>query len=522
MKTISNIVVAAITSLALAGCISNDLPYPQIQANFRSLEVAGQDAGTAIDSAACTVKLTLAESTNIYAVEVDSYTLTEGASVVGDVLEAPLDLSSPVQVILHLYQDYLWTIRAQQQIERYFDVEGQMGETTIDVPGRRVLVQVRADVDLSRLHVVRAKLANAGSTMSPDISSGGYIDATGPAEIAVDVFGHRQLWTVYVEQVDVAVRTISVDSWTCVAWVNGQAEAGKENGAEYRLSGTEEWTRVPQQNVTHNAGAFTARIDHLSPGTAYEARTYSGTDLGNIVEFTTGKAEQLPNSDFDQWWLDGKIWCPWAENGTPFWGTGNKGAVTLGPSNTTPTDQTPSGPGWAAQLETKFVGIGIIGKLAAGNLFVGSYVRTEGTNGVLSFGRPFSQRPTHMSGMYRYHGVPISHSDNDHKYLIGRPDTCIIWVALIDSDEPLEIRTNPSNRQLFNPEAPEVVAYGCMKQADEVAQYVPFQFELKYKSTSRVPKYILVTASASMYGDFFTGGAGSVLCIDDFLLEYDY
>ena len=301
MKTISNIVIAAITSLALAGCISNDLPYPQIQANFRSLEVAGQDAGTTIDSAACTVKLTLAESTNIYAVEVDSYTLTEGASVVGDVLEAPLDLSSPVQVILHLYQDYLWTISAQQQIERYFDVEGQMGETTIDVPGRRVLVQVRADVDLSRLHVVRAKLANAGSTMSPDISSGGYIDATGPAEIAVDVFGHRQLWTVYVEQVDVAVRTISVDSWTCVAWVNGQAEAGKENGAEYRLSGTEEWTRVPQQNVTHNAGAFTARIDHLSPGTAYEARTYSGTDLGNIVEFTTGKAEQLPNSDVDQW-----------------------------------------------------------------------------------------------------------------------------------------------------------------------------------------------------------------------------
>ena len=196
-------------------------------------------------------------------------------------LEAPLDLSSPVQVILHLYQDYLWTISAQQQIERYFDVEGQMGETTIDVPGRRVLVQVRADVDLSRLHVVRAKLANAGSTMSPDISS------------AVDVFGHRQLWTVYVEQVDVAVRTISVDSWTCVAWVNGQAEAGKENGAEYRLSGTEEWTRVPQQNVTHNAGAFTARIDHLSPGTAYEARTYSGTDLSNIVEFAQQRSRPM-------------------------------------------------------------------------------------------------------------------------------------------------------------------------------------------------------------------------------------
>ncbi|MDE5661445.1 MAG: PCMD domain-containing protein, partial [Muribaculaceae bacterium] len=34
--------------------------------------------------------------------------------------------------------------------------------------------------------------------------------------------------------------------------------------------------------------------------------------------------------------------------------------------------------------------------------------------------------------------------------------------------------------------------------------------------------YIIVCASASKYGDYFTGGVGSTLWIADFELEYDY
>jgi hypothetical protein len=37
-----------------------------------------------------------------------------------------------------------------------------------------------------------------------------------------------------------------------------------------------------------------------------------------------------------------------------------------------------------------------------------------------------------------------------------------------------------------------------------------------------VPTYLIVVCSASKYGDYFTGGAGSVLYVDDFSLEYDY
>lgn len=95
-------------------------------------------------------------------------------------------------------------------------------------------------------------------------------------------------------------------------------------------------------------------------------------------------------------------------------------------------------------------------------------------------------------------------------------------MALIDSAEPFEIRTNPNNRQLFDPEGSYVVAYGKVEWDKDVTEWTQFELTLDYKSTSRVPRYILCTASASWLGDYFTGGNGSVLTIDDLELLYDY
>ena len=97
-----------------------------------------------------------------------------------------------------------------------------------------------------------------------------------------------------------------------------------------------------------------------------------------------------------------------------------------------------------------------------------------------------------------------------------------MWCALIDQDTPFEIRTHPKNLQLFNENGPYVVAYGKIEQGNNVNSYTPFEFELKYTSTSRVPKFLLITASASKYGDYFTGGDGAILWLDNIELEYDY
>lgn len=522
MKRLLYCFALALCLLLTAACIHNDIPYARIQANFLTFEAKDQQAPAVIDSAAMTVTVTFPEEVDIYNVRITGYTLTPGAHVVDSPFGEPVDLSTPLYVYLELYQSWLWKITGVQNIERYFDVEGQIGQSVIDVPARRVLIDVSASVKLSEVKIVRAKLGQKGSVTSPALSDGSTFDARTPFKVTVEAFGRSEEWTIYVTAMKETVRTVSADAFTGVAWVSGQVEAGAECGVEYRIAGTEEWTRVPQSDITSSGGNFTALINHLSPQTTYEARAYSGQDYGATLDFTTGTAPQLPNGDFDLWWKDGKVWCPWAEGGTPFWGTGNKGSTTIGDSNTFPTEDTPSGTGLAACLETRFVGLGIFGKLAAGNIFAGEYVRTEGTNGVLSFGRPFTERPVRMTGQFKYTTSTINYTTNETAWLAGVPDTAIVWVALIDSPQPFEIRTNPNNRQLFDPDGSYVVAYGKMQCGETVGSYVPFNIELKYKSTSRVPRYILVTGSASKYGDYFTGGTGSKLFLDDFELFYDY
>lgn len=157
------------------------------------------------------------------------------------------------------------------------------------------------------------------------------MDFSHPVVINVDAHGHIQKWTIYVTQTASTVTTVRADGWTNVAWVYGEAEANKANTIQYRIKGDTEWIEVPDDWLSHDGGDFYARITGLAPGTTYEARAVSDDEFGEVLDFTTGSALQIPNSDFDNWWLDGKVWCPWAEGGLQYWDTGNKGAYHTGP-----------------------------------------------------------------------------------------------------------------------------------------------------------------------------------------------
>lgn len=506
----------------ITGCIENDIPYPRIAPNFTRFEVQFQSQPATIDSINRTITVFLDEQADISNVNVTSYAISkDGFLSDSTVFDSPIDLAEPFQVGVSLYQEYIWTISARQSIERYFTISNQIGAAVIDAPAHRVVATVPETTSLKAIEVLSIKLGAEGSTMIPDLN-GKTVDFSKPVKIVVEEYGRSTEWTVYIDQTASSVTTAGADAWTNVAWLYGNAEAGKDNGFEYRLADSQEWIKVPSEWITHDGGSFTARLIHLMAESTYVARAYSGDERGAEVEFTTGSAPQLPNGTMDNWWLDGKIWCPWGEGQTPFWGTGNKGATTLGPSNSVPTDDTSSGTGQAAMLETKFVGIGMLGKLAAGNLFTGDYVKTDGTNGILSFGRPFTERPTRLTGFFKYHSAPISSTTEGFTDLKGHPDSCIIWCALWAGDEPFEIRTNPKNRQLFDPSLPDVVAYGAMEVGYDVSAYREFDIPLVYTSTSRRPRYIIVCCSASKYGDYFTGGNGSILWVDDFQLQYDY
>jgi hypothetical protein len=127
-----------------------------------------------------------------------------------------------------------------------------------------------------------------------------------------------------------------------------------------------------------------------------------------------------------------------------------------------------------------------------------------------------------VRGYLKYQTAPISSVASGFEDYKDRPDTCIVWCALIDQDQPFEIRTRPTNRQLFDSDGSYVVGYGKVEYGRNIDNYTQFEFTIDYKSTSRVPKYILLTASASKFGDYFVGGNGAVLYLDDIELLYDY
>lgn len=510
------------TLLLPSGCITNDLPYPQIAVKFTRFMAEGESAPAVIDPETRTVTLTMSEEVDMSNVTILSYTI-EPAEAKATNLGTTLDLTQTQYVSLTLYQDYEWAIRASQPIERYFTLSTQIGEPVIDAPGRRVIAYVPKGTDLKDLKVTGIKLGSTVATMTPDLN-GQTVDLSRPVDVTVTEHGRESRWTIYVEAMDASVSLTQIDAWSRVAWLYANAEEGKDNGFEYRIEGTEEWTRVPAEYITSVNGSLSARLPHLSPSTTYEVRAYSDSDVTATERFTTGTEPQLPNADFNEWWLDGKVWNPWADGGSAYWDTGNKGSTTLGTSNSLPTANTPSGTGYAAELRSEFKGIGSIGKLAAGSIFTGVFMRTDGTNGILNFGRPFTERPTRLTGMVKYKSAPISSIGSDAEFADwkGRPDTAQIYIALTDWTEPFEVRTNPKTRHLFNPAAPEVIAYGSVAYGTNVDTWTPFSINLNYRSTARKPRYILVVCSASKYGDYFVGGNGSVLEVDDLQLEYDY
>ncbi|MDD6778330.1 MAG: PCMD domain-containing protein, partial [Bacteroidales bacterium] len=97
-----------------------------------------------------------------------------------------------------------------------------------------------------------------------------------------------------------------------------------------------------------------------------------------------------------------------------------------------------------------------------------------------------------------------------------------IYIALTNWSEPYEIRTRPTNRQLFDKNDPSVIAYGEFTLGSSVEQWSDFTIDLQYRRTNEKPTHVVIVVSASKYGDFFTGGSGSTLWVDDFTLEWDY
>lgn len=523
MKKISAYLSVVLFFLILmSGCIKNDLPYPRIRQVIYTLEARGEEKPALIDSTDLVATVYLDERVDIESVSFREFTYSAGAECSDDLLKGTFDLSRPLLIVLHKYYDYQWIIKAEQNIIRYFDIEGQIGETEIDSEAHTIKVKLPESADLSELNLERIKLGPAQITqLTPEIVPG-KINLSKPMRVAVFCHGRTEYWFIEAEKTKMVVSTTAADAWSEVVWVYGQGPADGKNGFQYKATGTDNWINVPENEVTGAQGVFHCRIPHLKPLTEYTVRAVSGDNYGNEIKVTTTSTADIPDADFEQWWLNGKIWCPWNQNGERFWDTGNTGTAVMGQSNVVPTDYTPTGTGKAAELSTGFFGIAGIGKLGAGSIYTGAFVKVDGTNGILDFGRPWTLRPTKLHGYYRYKSATINYASTEWADLKGRPDSCHIYVALTDWTAPYQIRTNPKTRNLFDKNASYVIAYGELIRGDSMDNYEEFTITLDYRDVLKTPSYLQITCAASKYGDYFTGGVGSTLWVDQFWFDWDY
>lgn len=311
----------------------------------------------------------------------------------------------------------------------------------------------------------------------------------------------------------------------------------------YRVKGEQEWTTV---DADLSANSFGKEITGLTPGTTYEYQAMDGDQASSVTcEFTTETEFQPENAGFE--YTSGSVpTYIYGEEQSMWWDTGNHGSATLGAlggKDVTTSDASVKHSGnQSLLLSSQFVGLGSIGKFAAGNLFAGKYLKTDGTDGVLGWGRPCTSRPKALKLWVRYEPGTV---DNGGSHIAdGATDQGIIYVAVGDwtgqegqNDDggvetwPFVVKTKNSE-SLFSTDkgtysGDGTIAYGerVFKEAyKDGTNLKELTIDLDYNNyggDQRKPTSIIIVASASRYGDYFEGSGASKMWLDDMELIYE-
>lgn len=547
--------------LAMTGCIDNDVPYPYVELFITGVEGDGVSK-TSISNSSNTVTLTLTEQTDIQNVNITSITCTDGAELNVDVVGIQ-DMNMDINVTLSLYQDYYWKITAQQTIERYFTVDKQLAAAVIDETLRiaSITVDEGNDVDgyydLSNVTGLSLKLAADGdyddgtpiTTYSPAVED--LTDFTGGVRtVKVTSHGRTQDWRVYITPTTPEL-ILSVNAWAKFAKLSASGvslDGATEFGFEYcPTTETIDWGSATKVvGTSDGSGGFTAVAEGLDPATEYTFRAYVDSTYSEIpVEATTEEAVELPNSSFEDWTITGirDWWEPYAAGTAEddiFWNTGNYGS-SIGGSNLTVASSdipdTAEDDSSSASLTSKVVS----SKFAAGSIYSGLFIGTDGTDGMINFGRPFTSRPVKLRGWVKYDCATVSSIDNNlpasAEISMGGNDQGIIYIMLgtwvdgvgtksgIDyegtSANPVRVETKyPTTVERLDSEGDDIIAYGNVVYSSSVSEWTEFEIDLTYYDEETPPTHIIVVASSSRYGDYYSGGKGSSMWLDELELVY--
>ncbi len=301
-------------------------------------------------------------------------------------------------------------------------------------------------------------------------------------------------------------------------WFTEERPAGLR--FQWKKATDSEWTDYTG-SVSYNdaAATFSAELYGLQGATAYLFRVKTDKDEETReVAFTTATAGTIPNLNMDDWYKDGSAWYPGASSSSRVWDSANGGTASFGTVPTTP-EESDVVHGKAARMESTSVTVVVITKFAAGNIYIGDFVKVSGVGAELDWGIPFSSRPVALHGYYKYSPRPIDFAEtNPYNVSKGDMDACSIKMYLCDWSA--KFRVNTSNKVFLQDDDPSIIAMCDFTSNVATNGYVEFTFPLQYRD-ARTPKYVVIVGAASRLGDYFTGGKGSTLWLDELSLVYD-
>lgn len=370
----------------------------------------------------------------------------------------------------------------------------------------------------------------------------------------------------------------SYEIWATHATLHANVDLNAYDAAkvyfQYRVVGTEDWSRSEAATKVSDDGEFTGVVSGLTPGATYEYQLVVtsnaiGTEevVNGTKEFTTESAPVLPNSSFEDY-NDSGSFHKFYNSTEKWWDCGNQTVAIATVDVTSSSTDIPN----PAAIEGSYdVGTNtrsvrmkskkVYGVFAAGNLYSGEYGGTDMStmSGSVKFGRPFTGRPTAMRLYTKYTTGTIgvvgntkpegvtqgSTSDRAQiKVVLGDWDSGIyngdstspVYVSTEYPNEIVDFAVDGAARKAGD-KTKGTIAYGTaiidgagdvtingQKDAKTYADYNSWNvitIPIVYYDTKTIPTNIIVSFTASAWGDYMTGSESSDLYVDAVELIYD-
>lgn len=420
--------------------------------------------------------------------------------------------------------------------------------------GNGITVRYAAESELTRAESeadARNIILTLGEEFFNTAVSGGEQKIRIRAYTGENVFGECVSKVITQGAYAVTPATAALDRWQgkgeFSAYVFDGSSASKIE-IKYRKKETEDWTTA----TATAAGDEIYKIYDaaVNADTEYEYQLLvDDKEVGAVKSEKTENGPQIPNGGFEDWSMSGSAHNPYLAGGYQFWDTGNAGSANYGVviSKKNQNDHPAESQGTtSAALTSKYAVI----KLAAGNIFVGKFLELDGIDGVVAFGKPFDYtfRPKALKFWYkgkigkinRVKNTPPNGAKKDD------PDCANVYVCLTNMGGPhivntskpetymsfaeplktISYCTNVDGKRSTNDQTDgKVIAYyswDCYDSTDEWTEVTLnlIYNEEEYEDEDDMPNYLMITASANKYGDYYTGCDSNEFYIDD--VEFVY